>query len=98
MNQELRNAIKLIEDNGGIVIMQELLDNPELNELIQREAEEKAELEKFQEARREQLKNLAEDFDEMLGSKNFSFEGVENLCHYHGCDLDDIEDLIHSYY
>ena len=99
MTEELKRAIKLIEDNGGIVMLQELdNDMSDYSAIIDREAQEKADLEKWQAERKQSLAALAEDFDQMLGTPGFSFNGVADLCHYHGCDLDDIEDIIHGYY
>lgn len=98
MTEELKKAIELVEENGGIVMMQELMDNEEIDALIEKEAQEKAELEKWQEERKIRLKGMAEDFSDILKSKNFSVTAVEDMVHGYGCDLDDLEDLIHNYY
>jgi len=98
MKEELKKAIKLIENNGGVVLMQELIVDQGLSDLIEKEAKEEAELEKFQETRREQLKNVRNDFDDLLKDKNFSVTAVEDMVHAHGCDMDDLENLIHGYY
>lgn len=100
MNRELKNAIKLIEDNGGIVMLQQMEDEDmmDYSEIIDREAQEKADLEKWQAERKQKLSDMKDDFDQMLGNKNFSISAVEDMVHSHGCDLDDLEDLIHGYY
>lgn len=101
MKDELKNAIDLIEQAGGIVIMQDPDEDFSLydhEDMIAKEAEEKAELERWQQQRQESLNDMKKDFDQMLGSKNFSVSAVEDMVHGHGFDLDDLEDLIHNYY
>jgi hypothetical protein len=99
MTDELKNAIRLVEEAGGIVMIQgDHDDMPEYNDIIQKEAEERVALEEFQKKRQESLKDMAEEFDSMLGAKNFSFEAVESMVHGHGLDIDDLEDLIHERY
>jgi hypothetical protein len=39
-----------------------------------------------------------EEFDEALGSKNFSMNMVDDICYENGIDLDDIEEYIFSHY
>lgn len=101
MTEQLKAAIDLIEQAGGVVIMDDQDEDFSLydhKDIIAREAEEKAELEKWQAERKQRLSDMADDFNEMLKSKNFSVTAVEDMVHGHGCDLDDLEDLIHNYY
>ena len=100
---ELEKAIDLIEEAGGVVMMAIDLEEEETREeylarLEAADAEEKQELEDFQERRREMIHEMKKDFDRMLGSKNFSVTAVEDMVHGYGCDMDDLEDLIHNFY
>ena len=104
MTNKLCKAINLIEEAGGIVMMsQDFNEESEsrddyLARLEMKEQEEKEQLFKWQEQRKESLNDMADDFDSMLGSKNFSVTAVENMVHSHGLDMDDLEDLIHNFY
>ena len=100
---ELEKAVNLIEEAGGVVMMAIDLEEEETREeyLARLEAEdlkEKEDLEDFQVRRREMIHEMKKDFDQMLGQKNFSVTAVEDMVHGHGCDMDDLEDLIHNYY
>jgi hypothetical protein len=100
-SKELEAAVKLIEDHGGIVMlpdtgMQEYEETQEL--LKQKEIEEQKELESWQKERAKTLKSMQKDFDQMIGDPCNTMTDIEDMIHGHGCDLDDLEELIHSYY
>jgi hypothetical protein len=98
MKKELADAIKLIEDAGGFVMMQGDLEDQVApmteSRLEELEAEQRKHFEEYQQRKRECFK----EFDELLGRKDFSFSKVEDLCYEHGMDLDDIEEYIHGHY
>jgi uncharacterized protein YggL (DUF469 family) len=107
----LEQAIKIIEEAGGFVMMQGDLEQQDapLTEarMDEIEAEEKQRIEEFQEKRRECHKELSYAFDkairndmklgegQQLGAFGM-YEMLENVCLDNGCDLDEIEDWIHS--
>lgn len=100
---EIEKAIALIEEAGGIVMMPENFEDEEnrndyLARLEAEEARQKEELEQWQRERKKNLTQMYSDFHQMLGSKNFSITAVEDMVHGYGCDLDDLEDLIHNFY
>ena len=95
MNIPIIDAISLIEEAGGFVMMpDEDQDLSQFDKLIEKEAFEKVELEEFQKKRKEALANLSEDFHNLIGKPDFSFSDAENLCLYHGCDVDEIETML----
>lgn len=104
MTEELKKAIDLIEEAGGIVMMADSFDedgesrDDYLARLEAEEAKEKEQLEQWQKERKETLTEMAKDFDKMLNSKDFSYDKVEDMVHGYGCDMDDLEDLIHNFY
>jgi len=99
---ELEKAIEVIEQAGGFVMMADDFDERNRDEYLQDlEKQEKAQQEQliaWQNERKESLEEMQKDFAKMLGSKNFSFTAVEDMVHGYGCDMDDLEDLIHNYY
>ena len=98
----LEKAINLIEEAGGIVMMYDESDEESRHEYLERlEAQEQAEkeqLEAWQVQRKLTLEEMRKDFAQILGSKNFSITAIENMVHGYGCDMDDLEDLIHNFY
>jgi len=101
MDDKLQQAIDLIEEAGGIVLMQ----STEETEMMAREAAmlEKTAEEQIREAEskkdyEERKANAFEEFEEELGSPGFCFNGVDDLCYRNGIDLDDIEEYIFSHY
>ena len=89
---KVTEAIEVIEQAGGLVIMEDdLYDDIKIRE---NEEDRKKHLQELKNKRLEAL----EDFDKMLGSKNFSVSAVEDMVHGHGLDLDDLEDMIHKFY
>jgi len=89
---KVTEAIEVIEQAGGLVIMEDdLYDDIKIRE---NEEDRKKHLQELKNKRLEAL----EDFDKMLGSKNFSVPAVEDMVHGHGLDLDDLEDMIHKFY
>jgi len=100
---ELEKAFDVIEKAGGFVMMADPQEDQESREdylakLEAEEAKEKEQLEKWQAERKLSLAEMSKDFDKMLGSKNFSVTAVEDMVHGYGCDMDDLEDLIHNFY
>jgi len=100
---DLEKAIELIEEAGGIVMMATDPEDQEdrdayLRKLEAQEEKEKEELRKWQEERKVILSDMAKDFDKMLGNKNFSITAMEDMVHGYGCDMDDLEDLIHNFH
>ena len=104
MTEELKKAISLVEEAGGIVMMADDFQEGEesrddyLARLEAEEAKEAEQLAKWQKERKQTLTQMAKDFDRMLGSKIFNYDAVEDMVHGYGCDMDDLEDLIHNYY
>lgn len=97
----LSEAIKIVEEYGGIVLLEEY-DNTELQQRVYKDLEEIHEKEQKEQQRLAELqksRRLAfEEFQEALGQENFVFETAANICYNHGLDLDDLEDMIHKYY
>lgn len=90
-SKKLEKAIEEIQDAGGVVMMPDDQDLPVLsNEEVQRSID-KDELEERKEA-------AFDEFDKMLGSKNFSYNAVEDMMHEHGLEMDYIEEHIHGLY
>ena len=101
MDSKLQKAIDLIEEAGGIVMMQ----STEETELMMREAEliEQTAIKQAEEANHKaeyesRKADAFEEFDELLGSKNFSINAVDDICYENGIDMDDIEEYIFSHY
>ena len=91
MKSELENAIRVIEEAGGFVMMQEVNDLALLSD-------EDVQLEVDHKAYESRKKDAFDDFDKALGSKNFSYGMVEDICYENGIDMDDIEEYIHGHY
>lgn len=91
MDKKLENAIHLIEEMGGVILMQDNQDLPVLTDDDIQLSIDRKELEKRKEA-------AFDKFDKMLGSKNFSYQGVEDMMHEHGLEMDYIEEYIHEMY
>jgi ATP-dependent Clp protease ATP-binding subunit ClpA len=94
MDSKLQKAIDLIEEAGGIVMMQSTEESEAMMreaELIEQTATKQAEEAKYK-------ADAFEEFDEALGSKNFSMNMVDDICYENGIDLDDIEEYIFSHY
>ena len=96
-NEELKKAIEVVENAGGFVMMQGDLEeeiapmsDARLKEL---EAREQESINDYNERKEE----CFEDFQKMLGRKDFSIAKVDDLLFKHGLDLDDLEDFIHRY-
>ena len=100
MKDKLKEAIDLIEEAGGIVMMQS--DDDDLisrdAELLDKTAKDEADAEKYKREYESRKADAFEEFDEMLGSPGFCFNGIDDLCYEHGIDLDDIEEWIYSHY
>lgn len=107
----LEQAIRVIEEAGGFVMMQGDLEQQEapLTEarMDQIEAEEKERLEEFQKRRRSCHDALSDAFDDMIKKDMKAGEGqrmgmlsmmdvLEEVCLGEGCDLDEIEEWLHS--
>lgn len=97
-NKKLEEAIKVIEEAGGFVMMQSInkeeyaeMTDGRIEEL---EEEERKRFEEYQSRK----KDAFNDFQKMLKRKDFSISGVEDMIHYHGLDMDDLEEMIHKYY
>lgn len=91
MNKKLENAIQLIEEMGGVVLMQDNQDLPDLTDDDIQLSIDRKEFEKRKEA-------AFDEFDKMLGSKNFSYQAVEDMMFGHGLEMDYIEEYIHGMY
>lgn len=97
MTEELKAAINLIEEAGGFVMMQTSIDEEIPLTEAQMDAieeEQNQAFDDYQERRREAYKR----FDKLLGSENFSYNRVEEICFEEGIDMDDIENYIHEHY
>lgn len=98
MNSELDKAINIVEEAGGIVIMQ---GDDELDQVMARESSQlntEIENRKMKADYEERKEEAFKEFDAALGSKNFNFGTVEDICYENGIDLDDIEEYIYRYY
>lgn len=96
-NQEVENAINIIEDAGGIVI----LPDDEFNDVAARESSQidsEIKNDQYSKEYEERKAEAFKEFDSSIGRKNFSFSDVEDICFENGIDLDDIEEYINSYY
>jgi len=102
MTEELKKAIILIEEAGGIVMMATDFEEESRDDYLARleaeEAKEAEQLAEWQEERRKNITRMAAEFNKMLGSEDFSYNAVEDMVHGHGCDMDDLENLIHNFY
>lgn len=101
MDSKLQKAIDLIEEAGGIVMMQSMEETEAMAreaELLEQTAKEQAEEAKHKADYESRKSDAFEEFDEALGSPNFSFSGVDDICYRNGIDLDDIEEYIFSHY
>ena len=107
----LEQAIKIIEEAGGFVMMQGDLEQQDapLTEarMDEIEAEERKQLEEHQQRRRDCYESLDDAFDEMIRKDMKAGEGqrlgmmtmyemLEDVCLDNGCDLDEIENWVHS--
>jgi len=101
MDSKLQKAIDLIEEAGGIVMMQSTEETEMMHresERLEAEAREQAEQAKAKADYESRKADAFEEFDEALGSPNFSFSGIDDICMRNGIDLDDIEEYIFSHY
>ena len=89
-DKKLEEAIRTIEEAGGFVMMNN--DESDVSHLVSDEEVQKAIHKKEYEERKEEC---FEEFQEMLGNKNFSMTKVDNLLYSYGVDLDDLEEFIH---
>lgn len=89
--QKIQDAIDIIENAGGIVMMPDDQDLPEISEDDVLNEQHKRE---FQERKQQ----ACDEFDELLGSENFSFQAVEEICYANGVEMDYIEEHIHNMY
>lgn len=104
MKKDLIDAINSIEEAGGFVMFPE--DSAEERNirqqthiLEQKKLQEEEALEAEIKNDYEQRKDDAfKDFDKLLGSKNFSYGRVEDICFENGIDMDDIEEYINGCY
>lgn len=98
MNKQLEDAIRLIEEAGGFVMFQgdiEDHDTPLTEAQIEAmEVENRKAVDDYLERKNEAFRR----FDKLLGSKNFSYGKVEDICFEEGIDMDEIENWIHSQY
>lgn len=60
--------------------------------------EEESVRKKFQKEYEERKAQAFEEFDELLGSKDFNINVVDDICYENGIDMDDIEDYIFSHF
>lgn len=96
-DKEVENAISIIEEAGGIVI---LPDN-EFDDIAARESSQidsEIKDDQYSKEYEERKAEAFKEFDNSIGKKNFSFSDVEDICFENGIDLDDIEEYINSYY
>jgi len=101
MEKKLQQAIDLIEEAGGIVMMQSMEEQEAIareSDLLDQTAQEQLANEKYKKEYEDRKTNAFEEFDELLGSKNFSVNAVDDICYENGIDLDDIEEYIFSHY
>lgn len=104
MNPELDKAIKVIEDNGGFVMLPETeaeqreVRKETLSLEKKREEDIQAEIDESKADYESRKKDAFEEFDRALGSKKFSMNMVDDICYKNGIDLDDIEEYIHGHY
>ena len=89
--KKLDEAIKTVEKAGGIIMMP---SDPDLPEISDEDVENAARKREYEERKQEAF----EEFDKALGSKNFNYGTVEDICYENGIDMDDIEEYIHGHY
>ena len=97
----INEAIEVIEAAGGFVMFPETEE--EQSEIIKhanqlQDIEEESARKRFQKDYEERRAQAFEEFDELLGSKNFDINAVDDICYSNGIDMDDIEDWIFSHY
>lgn len=102
MTKELEDAIRLIEEAGGIVMMQgDLTDHEQPlteRQLIDMEAEEQAKLTAWQRSRDEDRNEAFSEMTKQLNKGKLTYSMAENICFENGMDADEIENWIHSHY
>lgn len=86
--EKLKEAISVIENAGGIVLIDE--------EKIEAEIEDKEQQQWLKEYTRNR-KEAKKDFAEMI-EKGSSLNSIEDMVLSHGIDLDEIENFIHEMY
>lgn len=91
--EELNKAIQVIEEAGGFVMMND--DESDVSHLV---TDQEVENEVYKKEYEERKNECFEEFQKMLGSKDFSMSKVDDLLYSHGVDLDDLEDFIHASY
>ena len=98
IDKNLKKAIGIVEDAGGIVMLQETEEEQALiareSDIIDQAVEEDFYVKEYQERKDQAFK----EFDDLLGSKNFSVNAVDDICHENGIEMDDIEKYIHGHY
>lgn len=92
-DKKLEKAIRTVEEAGGFVMLNN--DESDVSHLV---SDEEVEKEMYKKEYEERKNECFDEFQEMLGSKDFSFNGVDNLLYSYGLDLDDLEDFIHNSY
>lgn len=101
MDNKLQKAIDLIEEAGGIVMMQSTEETEVMareSELLQQTAIEQNEKAKNKADYESRKVDAFEELNKALGSPNFSFVGIDNICYRNGIDLDDIEEYMFSHF
>ena len=101
INCTINEAIAVIEAAGGFVMFPETEE--EQNEIIKhannlQDIEEESARRIFQKEYEERKTQAFQEFDELLGSKNFNINAVDDICYENGIDMDDIEEWINSHY
>jgi len=101
VNCTVNEAIEIIEQAGGFVMFPE--SEEEQSEIIThalklQDIEDEAARKRFQKEYEERKAQAFEEFDQLLGSKNFSINAVDDICYGNGIDMDDIEEWINSHY
>jgi len=87
-------AVEFIEAHGGIVFDQNENNETILKKIEQNIEEDSKSIEEYEKRKEDAF----EEFNKLLGSKNFSYSAVEDLMHGHGIEMDDLEEYIHNYY
>ena len=101
MNKALADAISLIEEAGGIVMMQDPDEDFSLYEhedMIAIETEEAVKVKAWQKERQENWEAMKKKFDHMIGQEGTTYSDVENMALNHGFEMDSIEEIIHANY
>lgn len=101
VNCTINEAIEIIEQAGGFVMFPE--SEEEQSEIMKhamdlQNIEEESARKRFQKEYEERKAEAFEEFDQLLGSKNFSVNAVDDICYENGIDMDDIEEWINSHY